>query len=192
MPRRAAMRGVRARVHPGVSGSSMVNQSEDSPVADALQPWLVELETPCVYYDADFMPAAEADKLYTELRTSLRWETNSSINRMTALHGEISGIGSADESQYHYKDAPSLKLQPWTEALLGVKQRVEQWYHERTGIDVSFNVCLGNYYIDGQHRIGWHTDRGARPPLLPGSPTLYCAPLCIITDCCLILRHISC
>jgi hypothetical protein len=57
-------------------------------------------------YDADFMPAAEADKLYTELRTSLRWDTNSSINRMTALHGEISGIGSADESQYHTKTRP--------------------------------------------------------------------------------------
>eukprot|EP01043_Picozoa_sp_COSAG02_P071892 COSAG02_NODE_13327_length_1409_cov_73.025191_1_plen_75_part_10 len=75
------------------------------------------------------MLAAEADKLYTELRTSLRWETNSSINRMTALRGEIGSIGSADESQFHYKDALSLKLQPWTETLLGVKQRVKQWYH---------------------------------------------------------------
>jgi hypothetical protein len=84
---------------------------------------------------------------------------------MTALHGEIGGSGSADESQYHYKDAPSLQLQPWTEPLLRVKQRAERWYNERTGVEVSFNVCLGNYYIDGQNRIGWHTDRGARAPL---------------------------
>ena len=147
---------------PGQSKSkdSVGSGAASSALASALAPWLVELKTPCVYYDKDFMPAQDAEKLYAELRASLRWETNSSINRMTALHGEISGEGSTDESQYHYKDAPSLKLQPWTEALLGVKQRVEQWYRERTGITVDFNVCLGNYYIDGQNRIGWHTDRG--------------------------------
>jgi hypothetical protein len=147
----------------GVLASTMANQRQNaqgSSVATALAPWMVELKTPCVFYDEGFMPAQDADKLYTELRTSLRWETNSSINRMTALHGEIDGAGTADESQYHYKDAPSLKLQPWTESLLGVKHRVEQWYREKTGIAVTFNVCLGNYYIDGQNRIGWHTDRG--------------------------------
>ena len=88
---------------------------------------------------------------------------------MTALHGEIDGDAAADESQYHYKDAPSLQLQPWTEPLMRVKQRVEQWYSEKTCTVVTFNVCLGNYYIDGQNRIGWHTDRGALivPPCLP-------------------------
>ncbi len=152
--------------------SSQGSGAGSSALASALAPWLVELKTPCVYYDEGFISAQDADNLYTELRASLRWETNSSINRMTALHGEISGGGSADESQYHYKDAPSLKLQPWTESLLSVKQRVEQWYRERTGISVEFNVCLGNYYIDGQNRIGWHTDRGTTS--LPDSTSPSC------------------
>jgi len=126
-------------------------------VMAGLKPWLVsELKTPCVYYDSDFLPADTATQLYNELSSTLQWETNSNINRMTALHGEIADAG---PEEYHYKDAPSLKLLPWTEALQRVKAAAETWYREKTGVDVSFNVCLCNYYQDGQQRIGWHTDR---------------------------------
>jgi alkylated DNA repair dioxygenase AlkB len=52
-----------------------------------------------------------------------------------------------------------LQVRPWTAALLRVKGAAESWYREKTGVSLSFNVCLGNYYEDGQHRIGWHTDR---------------------------------
>jgi hypothetical protein len=77
-------------------------------VVAALRPWVVSgLRTPCVYYDHAFLPAAEAQALYTELLQGLSWETNSQINRMTALHGDLSGT---DESDYHYKDAPSLEV----------------------------------------------------------------------------------
>ena len=50
-------------------------------------------------------------------------------------------------------------MRPWTAALLKVKVAAERWYRDKTGVSLSFNVCLGNYYEDGQHRIGWHTDR---------------------------------
>ena len=129
---------------------------QPSAACQHLDPWAVDLKTKCVFYAEDFLPSAEADALYEELRGSLRWETNSSINRMTALHGDLDD----DAENYHYKDAPSLKLQPWTAALSRAKAMVEKWYAERSGgTAVEFNVCLCNYYVDGQHRIGWHTDR---------------------------------
>jgi alkylated DNA repair dioxygenase AlkB len=128
-------------------------------VSTALAPWRVDLKLPCVFYNEEFIPVAEASQLFEELRGTLPWKTNSSINRMTALHGEIEGDAAADESQYHYKDAPSLKLEAWTEPLSRVKALVESWYTEKTGVAVKFNVCLANYYIDGSNRIGWHTDR---------------------------------
>ena len=148
---------------------------QPSAACQHLDPWAVELKTKCVFYAEDFLPSAEADALYEELRGSLRWETNSSINRMTALHGDLDD----DAENYHYKDAPSLKLQPWTAALSRAKALVEKWYAERSGgTAVEFNVCLCNYYVDGQHRIGWHTDReeigsdphAPRPCPLPPCP----------------------
>ena len=142
-----------------------MGRQQDEPVVSpevvsALKPWIVpELALPCVYYDSGFLEPQLATSLYSELRTGLKWETNSSINRMTVLHGEIKDTGEGSETQYHYKDAPSLELLPWTESLLNIKTAVEDWYNTKTGLQVSFNVCLGNYYLDGGNRIGWHTDR---------------------------------
>ena len=137
-------------------------------VAASLQPFLVPLKTECVYYKPALFAEPEAAALFAELEASLQWETNSAINRLTALHGErvggsaaaaAGGAAAAAEPEYAYKDAPSMALKEWTAPLLKVKAAVEAWYEANTGRAVSFNVCLANFYQDGQQRIGWHTDR---------------------------------
>lgn len=110
------------------------------------------LLTPCVFYDEGFLPESEATSLFEDLRGSVAWEKNDRINRWVALYGD-EGI------EYRYRDQPTLGVVPWSEPLARVKRRVEEWYAKRTGQNVAFNVCLLNFYENGEHRIGWHYDR---------------------------------
>ena len=140
-------------------------------VARGLAPWQItcelrhaKLKTPeCVFYYDGFLARAEADALYAEFKESLRWETKARNNRMTAYYCELPrGASSAgDESQLAQKTQPggtSTLFAPWTPPLVRIKARVEQWYAEQTGVSVQFNVCVGNFYADGEHSIGKHTD----------------------------------
>eukprot|EP00931_Biecheleriopsis_adriatica_P053287 TRINITY_DN31171_c0_g1_i2.p1 TRINITY_DN31171_c0_g1~~TRINITY_DN31171_c0_g1_i2.p1 ORF type:complete len:649 (+),score=129.08 TRINITY_DN31171_c0_g1_i2:42-1949(+) len=118
-----------------------------------LEEYLVKsLLTPCVFYDASFLPEEDATSLYTELKQTVSWEKNDRINRWVALYGDA-GV------EYRYRDQPSLGLVPWSDSLARVKSLVEDWYTRQTGQMVSFNVCLLNFYEDGDQRIGWHFDR---------------------------------
>eukprot|EP00928_Gymnodinium_smaydae_P070599 TRINITY_DN54406_c0_g1_i1.p1 TRINITY_DN54406_c0_g1~~TRINITY_DN54406_c0_g1_i1.p1 ORF type:complete len:750 (-),score=97.47 TRINITY_DN54406_c0_g1_i1:119-2368(-) len=110
------------------------------------------LLTPCVFYDSEFIPASEATSLFEELKANVAWEKNARINRWVALFGD-EGV------DYRYRDQPSLEMCAWTKSMAQVKASVEGWYKQRTGLDVSFNVCLLNFYENGDHRIGWHYDR---------------------------------
>lgn len=47
----------------------------------------------------------------------------------------------------------------FNETILDLKKRAEEWYQRHSGRSVEFNVCLLNFYEDGQQRIGWHSDR---------------------------------
>ena len=78
------------------------------------------------------------------------------------------------KSGYKYRDAPGESIKGFPPIVRRLKILAEEWYNSRStnasssfqGEDdstapsrVEFNVCLLNYYEDGQQRIGWHSDR---------------------------------
>ena len=69
-------------------------------------------------------------------------------------------LNSAEESDgYKYRDAPGAPQMGFNDTILEIKKRAEEWYQRQSGKSVKFNVCLLNFYEDGQQRIGWHSDR---------------------------------
>lgn len=76
---------------------------------------------------------------------------------------------------YKYRDAPGDSIKGFPPIVRRLKIFAEEWYNSRntnasssslqqgddstTPSKVEFNVCLLNYYEDGQQRIGWHSDR---------------------------------
>ena len=122
------------------------------------------LAIPCVYYIEDFLDDTSST-IFEQLRTTVKWEKTTKINRWVALHGELPVEEEEEEgattttSTYRYRDQPSQGIQPWTDALVRIKTKIEAYYVKETGIAVEFNVCLLNMYENGQQAIGWHADR---------------------------------
>ena len=113
-----------------------------------------ELETPCVYYDPEFLTIDEAENFYKVLLTEIKWEKTPKINRWVSLHHVLDG-----DENYKYRDAPGAAQIGFTDTIEKIRQRAQEWYEKETSNQVDFNVCLLNYYEDGQQRIGWHSDR---------------------------------
>jgi alkylated DNA repair dioxygenase AlkB len=71
------------------------------------------------------------------------------------------------DTSYKYRDAPASNSNngnsntslPFTDLVRDLGRRASVWYEQKTGHAVLFNVCLLNFYEDGQQRIGWHSDR---------------------------------
>jgi alkylated DNA repair dioxygenase AlkB len=74
-------------------------------------------------------------------------------------------VPTKDHTSYKYRDAPassnnnSNNSLPFTDLVRDLGQRASVWYEQQTGRSVLFNVCLLNFYEDGQQRIGWHSDQ---------------------------------
>ena len=113
-----------------------------------------ELDTPCVYYDSEFLTIDEADALYKVLLTEIKWEKTPKINRWVSLHHVLDG-----DENYKYRDAPGAAQVGFTDTIEKIRQRAQEWYENQTSEKVDFNVCLLNYYENGLQRIGWHSDR---------------------------------
>ena len=140
------------------------------------------METPCVYYEEDLLSPEEADAFYQDLHKNTKWEKTVKINRWVALHEEEDQVeddpNNGEEktedvnkalSQYKYRDAPGQSTgethikRPFTETIKAICEKAEAWYNsknpDKSSDPVKFNVCLLNYYEDGNQRIGWHSDR---------------------------------
>ena len=131
-----------------------------------------ELETPCVFHDPKFLSEEQADSYYETLRKKIPWEKTAKINRWVRLYQEA---GDNDASAYAYKDAPQQQSSESTsdrddlnnvngfpELIQEIRKLCQDWYsskQETTQEPPPFNVCLLNFYQDGQQRIGWHSDR---------------------------------
>jgi len=146
----------------------------------------IPLEIPCVYYDESFMSQEEANAAYQDLHQHTKWESTSKINRWVALHEEDDDNDEGDAGQYKYRDAPDSSdpakpRQPFSATIKSICEKAETWYNSKHAVaaatkeskeggeekedpgssfqPVKFNVCLLNYYEDGNQRIGWHSDR---------------------------------
>lgn len=106
---------------------------------------------------------AEAGRLYAELFRTIEWRNDEVVlfgsrrvlSRKVSWHGDLA---------FSYAYSGTRKTaSPWTPALLGIKERVEQASGQR------FNSCLLNLYHDGSEGMGWHSDDertlGLNPPI---------------------------
>lgn len=96
----------------------------------------------------DFLPSAEADRYFVELRDGCDWEQKPGLfghpqPRLIASYGDA-GIS------YRYSGVDNI-ARPWTAALREIKTRVEE-------VRGTYNYCLLNRYRDGKDSMGWHAD----------------------------------
>ncbi|VEU39051.1 unnamed protein product [Pseudo-nitzschia multistriata] len=147
-----------------------------------------DLEIPCTYHDPSFLPKETADEYYETLKMLIPWEKTAKINRWVRLYQEagdlVDGSGDHNAPAYAYKDAPKSQkgdetssplptdredvntVNGFPELVQTLRKLCQEWYvsmhptgEESGTVPPSFNVCLLNFYEDGQQRIGWHADR---------------------------------
>ena len=153
-----------------------------------MEEYALPLQTPCVYYDPNFLPESEATEAYNELLKNTPWEKTAKINRWVALmelpkEDNITATANNDDNDdddgnkekegtgYRYRDAPGAALIGFPSTVQKLKLLAEEWYNSKNNNNnknnntntnsekVEFNVCLLNYYQNGSQRIGWHSDR---------------------------------
>lgn len=105
-----------------------------------------------VLLDSEFLAPIVAAELLTELTATIPWR-HEPIKlfgrevlqpRLTSWHGDPT-------ARYAYSGL-ALDPQPWTPALLHLRQQVE------TATQARFNSVLLNLYRTGQDSMGWHAD----------------------------------
>lgn len=103
-------------------------------------------------YRPAWLPDAEADALFDELRQTLPW----SVHRIRLFGRSVDSprlsawIGDTD-AVYRYSGADFLP-HPWNAALSSLRERLQQ------KLGTSFNSVLANLYRDGRDAMGWHSD----------------------------------
>lgn len=105
-----------------------------------------------VNYYGKILSAAQVDDYLNQLLHTIQWRNDEAIlfgkkiitKRKVAWYGE-------QEFEYTYSNTTKYAL-PWTEALLELKQIVEQTSNE------TFNSCLLNLYHTGEEGMAWHSD----------------------------------
>ena len=114
------------------------------------------------YWQRPF-PDLNLDELFNQLRAGLAWAERDIVlfgkrikqPRLVAFHGDP-GV------RYGYS-GQMLMAEPWSSALLAIKEAVEALCH------TTFNSALCNLYRHGADSMGWHADNEAslgREPLI--------------------------
>lgn len=105
-----------------------------------------------VEYFPQFFTQEESRDYFNDLLLNINWKQEPIIiygrevmqPRLTAWYGDAG-------KSYSYSGITMHPYQ-WTEALLAIKQKVEET------AKVSFNSALLNQYRDGKDSVGWHRD----------------------------------
>ncbi|WP_104034147.1 alpha-ketoglutarate-dependent dioxygenase AlkB family protein [Vibrio jasicida] len=103
-----------------------------------------------IYYDPNFLSNLEADRYFSNLRSTLPWQQERITMfgrsvlqpRLQAWHGDVA---------YTYSGL-TMSPHPWTPDLNELKARCEAI------AKVQFNSVLANLYRHGQDSMGWHQD----------------------------------
>ena len=103
-------------------------------------------------YFNHFYDANTSDALFPNLLDSLAWEADEifMFGRLVRTARKVAWVGDP-ECLYTYAGVQKTP-QAWTQELLNVKHKLEQW----TGH--TYNSCLLNLYHTGDEGMGWHSD----------------------------------
>jgi alkylated DNA repair dioxygenase AlkB len=127
------------------------------------EPRTLELPDADVRWWPRAFAAAEADELFTALRTGIDWQQEEilifgerrRVPRVVAWHGDPAAT-------YTYSGTVHTP-RPWNDELLLVRERLQSLTGHR------YNSVLLNLYRDGRDGMGWHADDepelGARPAI---------------------------
>ena len=105
-----------------------------------------------LYLAKEFYSANDAQQLFNTLLQSLAWQQEQiflygrwvKVPRLMCWYG--------DEGAYYQYSGVKHQPLPWTETLLHVKQKVEQYFQ------CSFNSVMANRYRNGADSMGCHAD----------------------------------
>lgn len=114
-----------------------------------------------VMFAPTWLPRGEADGLLHRLLKTLPWEVHRirMFGRVVDSPRLSAWIGDK-EATYRYSGTRFVP-QPWTEALLALRDRVA------IACDTPFNSVLANLYRDGADRMGWHSDDESELGVVP-------------------------
>jgi alkylated DNA repair dioxygenase AlkB len=112
---------------------------------------LIQTDGELLYWPG-FIGGARADSLFQQLLGEIAWQDEilADAGRWVRLPRAVCWYGDAG-AVYPYAGFTH-RPRPWTDALLGLKQEVEQAAGQR------FNGVLCNLYRHGGEAMGWHTD----------------------------------
>lgn len=110
------------------------------------------IEDGCLRYFPQWLDAAEAAELFTQIKQQVEWEqstlrlygNNIKIPRLNAWYGD-------KHCSYAYSGS-QLSLRPWLPVLDELRQRLQ------TLAQSSLNSVLVNLYRDGNDSVAWHSD----------------------------------
>jgi alkylated DNA repair dioxygenase AlkB len=105
-----------------------------------------------IYLYEDFFTKQESKDFFLDLKENISWQQRQikfwgkllDEPRLTAWYGD-------DDASYSYSGI-HLKPIPWTNTLLTIKQKIENFTQEK------FNSVLLNLYRNGYDSMGWHSD----------------------------------
>jgi len=105
-----------------------------------------------LYFIPDYLPAYKALKLYNCLQNEVSWEQTwitfygktHPVPRLVSWNGE-KGVS------YSYS-GQDFCAEGWSPCLKKAKLEVEKV------LELPFNSVLSNYYPEGRHHMGWHSD----------------------------------
>lgn len=114
--------------------------SDEQACWSGLRPMVPDMmPIPCAYYDCDFLPQAEADRLLGGLvgeHSEVVWAIGGqAAKRYTAVYCD-DGLGEYAGGLGYANDV----MRPWTPILRELRDRVVAWHKQKTGRDVAFNV----------------------------------------------------
>jgi len=114
--------------------------------------WSLEDEGIDITYDADFLSAEDADRLFKALKTEVDWQRAvvqtpggpKTVPRMISWHADAGLNYSYSGLTHPWRD--------WTPAMQEIKSALEQ----RLG--TTFNGCLANFYENERDSVSMHSD----------------------------------
>lgn len=125
-----------------------------------LESYLVNTPDALLYHVPDWLDGADATRYFERLQRELAWSQDEiqvfgqwhKIPRLQAWHGET-GLA------YTYS-GKQMQAKPWTPALAELRDRL-------LNLGMNFNSVLGNWYRDGNDKMGWHSDNEKELGLQP-------------------------
>lgn len=112
----------------------------------------IELHDGELLWVRHFLPPQESSVLFSALLNTLPWQQDhlSIAGKSIPVPRLQAWIGDPGTT-YHYSGL-TLEPQPWTEALLTLRHRIEDY------TDTHFNSLLANLYRNEHDSVSWHAD----------------------------------